>query len=41
VPNFFTHSVARGAMTKAMEMDNPPTKANSRELAPGNVSVDK
>ena len=41
VPNVLTHCVAKGAIINAMEIDNPPMNANSREVAPGKASVDK
>jgi hypothetical protein len=41
VPNLRVHIVAIGATKRAREIDRPPTKAYSREDAPGKVLLDR
>jgi hypothetical protein len=41
VPNFLDTTVASGDMISAMEIERPPTKAYSREVAPGKVLLDR
>jgi hypothetical protein len=41
VPKMREQVVARGETSKAIEMERPPTKANSREDAPGNMFTER
>jgi hypothetical protein len=41
VPNFLAATVAMGEMIKAIEMERPPINAYSRDVAPGNVLLDR
>lgn len=41
VPNFLVAIVANGEIIKANEIERPPTKAYSRDVAPGKVLLDR
>jgi len=41
VPNLLTNMVASGDIRSAIEIEKPPTNANSRDVAPGNVLLER